>query len=94
MVTAELDGVKTLEEFHYEIRKQQEEAHGADYCAIHDAIFKYMKDCNSYMELGINQGGTASAALLCNPKEIYLIDIDLTKYNTFLKSIADRKAHV
>lgn len=92
MINAELGHVTTLEEFHSEIRRQQEEAHGDHYCAIHDAIQKYMKECRSYMELGTHQGGTAAAALLCNPKEVYLRDIDMSRYNKFLKPIAEKYA--
>lgn len=92
MINSELGHCKTLEEFHSEIRRQQEEAHGIDYCQIHDAIKKYMADCESYMELGTHQGGTASAALLCNPKELYIIDIDLSRYRKFLEPIAEKYA--
>jgi hypothetical protein len=92
VINAELGHVTTLEEFHSEIRRQQEEAHGDHYCAIHDAIQKYMKECRSYMELGTHQGGTAAAALLCNPKEVYLRDIDMSRYNKFLKPIAEKYA--
>lgn len=88
MINSELDHCKTLEEFHREIRRQQEKAHGDDYCEIHDAIQKYMCECNSYMELGTHQGGTAAAALLCKPKEVYLIDKDLSRYKKFLEPIA------
>jgi hypothetical protein len=92
VINAELGHVTTLEEFHSEIRRQQEEAHGDHYCAIHDAIQKYMKECRSYMELGTHQGGTAAAALLCNPKEVHLRDIDMSRYNKFLKPIAEKYA--
>jgi hypothetical protein len=77
MINSELGHVKTLEEFNSEIRRQQEEGHGEDYCQIHDAIVKYMKDCDSYMELGVHQGGTASAAMLTNPEFVQLVDISL-----------------
>tara|TARA_R110002153_G_scaffold72321_3_gene189411 strand:+ start:2920 stop:3498 length:579 start_codon:yes stop_codon:yes gene_type:complete len=89
MINSELGHVKTLKEFNKSIREQQEEAHGEDYCAIHDAIKKYMKECKSYMELGTHQGGTASVAMLANPNRVYLVDIDFTKYNLFLKPIAE-----
>ena len=90
MINADLGHVTSVEEFHKEIRRQQEEAHGEDYCAIHDAITKYMKDCKSYMELGTHQGGTASAALLCKPKRVHLVDKDLSRYNRFLKPLAEK----
>lgn len=88
MINALLDHVTTVLEFNSEIRRQQEQAHGEDYCAIHDAIRKYMADCDSYMELGTHQGGTASVAMLCKPKKIYLVDLDTSKYNNKLSSLA------
>lgn len=88
MINSELGHVKNLKEFNKEIRRQQEEAHGEDYCEIHDAIKKYMKDCTSYMELGTHQGGTASVAMLCKPERIYLVDMDMSRYRKFLEPIA------
>ena len=90
MINAELGHVTTVEEFNTSIREQQEKAHGADYCAIHDAIRKYMAECNSYMELGTHQGGTASVALMCKPKTVCLVDIDTSRYNKFLAPIATK----
>jgi hypothetical protein len=89
MINSELGHCKDVKEFNTSIREQQETAHGAEYCGIHDAIQKYLPECNSYMELGTHQGGTASAALLCNPTEICLIDIDTSRYNKFLKPLAE-----
>lgn len=89
MINSELGHVKTLRKFNNEIKRQQEEAHGKDYCAIHNAITKYMADCKSYMELGVHQGGTASAAMLCKPSRIFLVDMDLSRYNKFLAPIAE-----
>lgn len=88
MINAELGHVKSVEEFNSEIRRQQEEAHGDEYCDIHDAIKLYMKDCESYLELGTHQGGTASAALLCKPKYIKLVDKDMSRFNKFLAPLA------
>jgi hypothetical protein len=88
MINAELGQVKNLKEFNTEIRKQQEEAHGVDYCQIHDAIKKYMKECKSYMELGTHQGGTASIAMLSKPNRVFLVDMDMSRYRKFLAPIA------
>ncbi len=88
MINAELGRVKNLKEFNTEIRKQQEEAHGVDYCQIHDAIKKYMKECKSYMELGTHQGGTASIAMLAKPNRVFLVDMDMSRYRKFLAPIA------
>jgi len=92
MINAGMGHVKTIEEFQKDIRRQQEEAHGKDYCAIHDAILKYMKNCNSYMELGTHVGGTAAVALLAKPKDIYLIDVDTSRYRRFLRPLAESYA--
>jgi hypothetical protein len=88
MINSELDHVTSVEQFNDEIRKQQEEAHGADYCSIHDAIRMYMKKCDSYMELGTHQGGTASTALLCKPSTIVLVDKDMSRYKKVLEKLA------
>jgi hypothetical protein len=88
MINAELGHVTTLQEFNSEIRRIQEEAHGENYCAMHDAITKHLEECDSYMELGTHQGGSASAAMLTNTKFIQLVDIDFSRYNKFLKPIA------
>ena len=92
MIVAKLGHVKTLEEFYSEIRRQQEEAHGNDYCEQHDALVRLLtkEGCTTYKELGTNQGATAAAAMLCNPKEIELIDIDMRRYKQFLKPLAEK----
>ncbi|OUV20454.1 MAG: hypothetical protein CBC55_09005 [Gammaproteobacteria bacterium TMED95] len=90
MITAELNHVTTLQEFNSEIRRIQEEAHGKNYCAMNDAITKYLKECDSYMELGTHQGGSASTAMLTNTKSIQLVDIDFSLYNESLKPIASK----
>jgi hypothetical protein len=88
MINAELSHVTSVQQFNEEIRKQQETAHGNDYCQIHDAIRKYMSDCNSYMELGTHQGGTASTAILCNPNSVTLVDKDMSRYRKVLEKLA------
>ena len=75
---------KTLEEFYSEIRKQQERAHGRDYCHHHDSIVACIKEgqCSSYKELGTHQGATAAAALLSGKiKKIELVDISFDIFN-------------
>ena len=84
------NNVLTVEEFYKEIYKQQEENHGAGYCDIHSAIVKYWNEgkCESYMELGVHQGGTASNILLQKPKKVVLVDINLDLYREHLEPIA------
>ena len=81
MINAKVDQCKNLEEFYAEIRSQQEAAHGNNYCAQHDALKRCMVECRTYKELGTHQGGTAAAAMLCNPSRVDLVDISLEKYN-------------
>ena len=91
MLTADLKHVKTVDEFYTKIRSQQETHHGKDYCAMHDAIRKYLKDCKSYKELGTHQGGTAACVMTAEHKPEYmeLVDINHEKYRWKLKSLAE-----
>jgi predicted O-methyltransferase YrrM len=91
MVTAELDGVKNVEEFHEEICKIQKKAHGDRYCEHHSVIQKMIKDhdCKSYKEFGTHQGASAAAAMLAMPNKIQLVDTDFTKYRKYLKPLAE-----
>jgi len=93
MINAELSHVTTLEEFYESIRSQQEEAHGNDYCKMHDAVNEIAKECNSYKELGTHQGGTLANALL-QPTLKYVegVDIDMHRYRKFLQPIAEQYA--
>lgn len=92
MINVELDHVKTVEEFYTEIRKGQEEAHGHDYCEQHDAIRKYASECKTYAELGVHQGGTLANALLAGFKYVEGIDIDMHRYEKYLKPLAEKYA--
>ena len=91
MLTANLKHVKSVDQFYTEIRRQQEEAHGNKYCAMHDAIRKYIKECDSYKELGTHQGATAACVMTSEekPKYMELIDINHEKYRWKLKSLAE-----
>jgi len=90
MALCNLTHVKTVEEYNRELRRQQEYIHGKNYCDIHDAIQRYTtKDC-TYMELGVHQGGTATAAMLAKPKKIILIDVDFSLYNETLAPLAEK----
>lgn len=92
MINVDLKHVKTLEEFYKDIRAGQEEAHGHDYCEQHDAIQKYAPECKTYAELGTHQGGTLANALLAGFKYVEGIDIDMHRYEKFLKPIAEQYA--
>ena len=88
MKRADLRGVTTLSEFYTEIRSFLESEYGVTYCAYHDVIREYMKDCLSYRELGTHQGSSAACVMLVEPMYIELIDIDFKKYHRFLGLIA------
>lgn len=88
MINADLSDVKTLEEFYTKIRSEQENAHGEDYCAQHDAIKKLMPECESYLELGTHQGATAACAILAGAKKVQLVDIDMSRFTKYLQPIA------
>ena len=88
MIKVNLSHVKTLEDFNTEIIKKQEIVYGKGYCDIHNAIVKYLAKNDVYMELGVNQGGTASTALLCKPQKVVLLDINLNNYREYLSDIA------
>ena len=93
MINADLAGLASVAEFHASIVSQQEAAHGEHYCAMHAAIRDLWTKsaCRTYKELGVHQGGTASNAMLLQPQpeRITLVDIDLTKYRTFLAPLAE-----
>jgi len=94
MINAEFVNVKAVSQFHKQIVEQQEEAHGKHYCQMHQAINRFWSEgeCKTYMELGVHQGGSASNAMMLDPtpKKITLIDIDMSKYNSFLKPLAEK----
>ena len=92
MINAKLEHCKTVEEFYSSIRKQQELAHGVDYCGQHEALMKYAKDCKTYGELGVHQGGTLACALLSGFKYVEGVDIDMSKYYAFLQPLAEKYA--
>ena len=56
-------------------------AHKKEYMLVHDEIKKYLVNCDSYTEMGINQGATLAAAVLENPKTVRAYDIGLKWYN-------------
>lgn len=92
MITAELDHVKNIEEFHSEICRIQKSAHGERYCEHHSVIQDLIqnKDCKDYKEFGTHQGASAAAAMLANPKSVQLVDPDFGKYRKYLKSLAEK----
>ena len=72
MITVDLTHIDNLPEFHKEIRRLHEEDNDEHYCLLHDVIVKLRGECDTYKELGTNQGGTASAAALAGYKCIFI----------------------
>jgi hypothetical protein len=75
------DTVDTLQEYYDSVYELQSTAHKPDYMLVHAEIKEKMKECDSYTELGVNQGATLAAAMLENPKIVRAYDISLMPYN-------------
>lgn len=90
MINVDLSQVTSLQEFYDVIIAGQAKAHGDDYHEQHDAVRRYLQPGDTYMELGTHQGSTAARAMLNNPKKVILVDINMEKYNKFLKPIAEK----
>ena len=75
MVKAEIVAAD-LAEFYVLLRAAQERAHGPDYCAHHGLIVDAAKEgCETYVELGTNQGCTLACALLAGFRWAFGVDI-------------------
>lgn len=75
------DSVSTLQEYYDRVYDLQSEAHKPEYMLVHDEIKERIKGCDSYTELGVNQGATLAIAVLENIKTIRAYDIKLMPYN-------------
>lgn len=84
--------VNTLEEYYDKLYKLQADAHGKDYMLVHNEIKEKIQGCNSYTELGVNQGATLAVAVLENIKTIRAYDIALKPYN-FAKDLFNTYAN-
>jgi cephalosporin hydroxylase len=98
MIKKDLSNCSTLEEFYSSIIKLYDDAHtidGVKYSIYYDAIAATAKECNSYRECGVQQGGSVAAAALSGVSYIQVIDVSLRlfkdiahlfkKYNKDLK---------
>ena len=81
MYSTDMTHSKSLPDFYEELRTKQEKDGGSDYCAVHDGITKLLGHCKSYKEFGVNQGTTASAAIMMHPESVELIDIKLSSFD-------------
>ena len=89
MIKGDFSDRGSLEEFYSAIESEHRRAHGNDYTLHHQDIIKLVQDCNSYRELGVNQGGTAAAAVLSNPKIVDLVDFDLRNFAPYQRLFFD-----
>lgn len=75
------DSVSTLREYYGRIHKLHSDAHKPDYMLVHEEIKRRLDGCDSYTELGVNQGATLAAATLMKPSVVRAYDISLAPYN-------------
>lgn len=80
MYNTDMTYATSLEQFYNDLTRKQEEHSGDHYCAVHKAIQFCVSQCETYKELGVNQGTTAAAAILCKPRAAYIIDHKLEKF--------------
>ena len=73
--------VDNLQQYYDRVYDLQASAHEPEYMLVHKEIKERLEGCNSYTELGVNQGATLAIALLQNVKKIRAYDIALTPYN-------------
>lgn len=83
MISAKVNEISNLTDFHESVKKQYNEAHGAEYCAYHEDLQKLIGECESFKELGIHQGAATAAAFLSKPKpkKVHLVDINMSRFN-------------
>ena len=72
---------KNLEEFKQKTLDGLAKVYSEEYIEYLKAMPKYLSFCNSYRELGTNQGGSASVALLQNLNYYEFIDKSFKKLN-------------
>lgn len=75
MISGNFSHCKTLQQFYAEIEALHRASHGEQYTVHHKDLIELMLQCQSYKELGVNQGATAAAVMLQAPKYIELVDL-------------------
>ena len=73
--------VDSLPDYYGRIFELHATAHTPEYMLVHNEIVEKMQECESYTELGVNQGATLAAAMLTNPIKVRAYDISLKPYN-------------
>jgi len=79
MFSAKIDA-NNLPDYYKALYKLQADAHKPSYLLVHDEIHNRLTDCESYTEMGINQGATLAVAVLQHPKRVRAYDIKLGWY--------------
>ena len=81
MYQVNYENCTNLKEFFKESMSQLADGYVEEYPTYLLKIQDYMKQCESYRELGTNQGASASAVMLTNPKYVELIDKSFSRFN-------------
>lgn len=82
MVRAQIRA-SSLADFYGQIVQAQCDAHGPEYCSHHLAIWQAASECESYLELGVNQGATLACAVLAGFRRVMGIDLSLEPFRAF-----------
>ncbi len=79
MFSAKIDA-NNLPDYYKALYKLQADAHKPSYLLVHDEIRNRLTDCESYTEMGNNQGATLAVAVLQHLKRVRAYDIKLGWY--------------
>lgn len=80
MKQVDYSNCKKLEEFQQTTLKELSKLYSYEYVEYLRVMPKYLSECDSYRELGTNQGGSASVALLQNLDYYEFIDKSFGKF--------------
>ncbi len=72
---------KTVQDHYSKSLKELANGYVEEYVQYLPHIREYMQTCSSYRELGTNQGASASAVFLENPKFVEIIDKSFFRFN-------------
>jgi hypothetical protein len=72
---------KTVQDHYLKSVDELAKGYVKEYVQYLPHIREYMQNCDSYRELGTNQGASASAVFLENPKFVELIDKSFSRFN-------------
>ena len=81
MITKEFKNCKDLKEYYNKVLTLQQLHHGISYTLVHDELKRLLKNCDSYTEFGVAQGGTLAIPCLNGIKKVRGYEINLQYYN-------------